>query len=191
MADLSQFPAPEVALVTRVKGLVHMVLDLFSLSNSIPDSFWGALTCGETGAYLWHDLTVPAREEPAVLRHFENVLSGAEEAYGGFKQAELSRLSSDQVKALASSHGLTQVMGYNALSMGFEVSDLDDPHKHFDIAAALMARFCEQFGLDPLKDFEDMATCWNAGHPGPTAHTIPPEYAANVILRMQIWEALP
>ena len=188
MAGPSQFPAVEVQLVTRVKGLLQPTLDAFAPTSSIPVSFWGALTCGETGEWLIHNLIVPPRLEPTVFQHLMDVLTSTELDYGGLKRADLAGLAADEIRALASSHGLTQVMGYNAVVLGHQVAELDDPATHYPIAARLMAQFNERFGLDPAKDFAEMATCWNGGHVG--AKTVPPEYAANLVLRKSIWEAL-
>jgi hypothetical protein len=185
---MDYYPPQELAIVTRVRGLVKPVLDVFEPQSSVPESFWGALTINETGQWLIHNLDVPARFEAGVYAGFQDVLAGKRISYEGFTQARLQNLGVTYLRALSSSHGLTQVMGYNAVALKHQIAELDDPATHYHIAAELMAEFTEQFGLDPRKDFASMAQCWNGGHPG--AHTVPPEYAENLMLRKAIWEAL-
>jgi hypothetical protein len=154
----------------------------------VPEAFWGALTCGESGRYLIHNLSVPPNFEPKVYHYFEDVLHGISLSYAGVKQVELEVMGDAEIRALSSSHGLTQVMGYQAHVQRRPVADLEDPEKHYPIAAGVLVGFLNHFGLDPQVDFAAMATCWNAGNPNGV--TTDPEYVSNLLLRKAIWEAL-
>ena len=140
-------------------------LDGFAPLTSAPESFWAALTANESGRYLIHNLSVPPNFEPKVYHYFEDVLHGIGLSYAGMKQVELEVMADAEIRALASSHGLTQVMGYQAHVQRHPVSDLEDPEKHYPIAAGVMVGFLNHFGLDPQADFAAMATCWNTGNP--------------------------
>lgn len=90
--------------------------------------------------------------------------------------------------AWATSWGWTQLMGYHSIEWKVNVSDLVDPVKHYRFAAKLMAGFVEQYELDPAKDFEQMARCWNTG--GPDGATYDPQYVPNLLSRMEVWKDL-
>ena len=90
-----------------------------------------------------------------------------------------------ELLSYATSWGFTQLMGYHAIEWKVPVADLADPGKHYPLAAKLMAGFCESYGLDPAKDFEGMARCWNTGRPD--GATYDPHYVTNLLLRMKEW----
>jgi hypothetical protein len=90
--------------------------------------------------------------------------------------------------AWATSWGWTQLMGYHAIEWRVDVADLVDPEKHYRFAAKLMAGFVEQYQLDPTKDFDQMARCWNTG--SPAGKTYDPAYVANLLARMEAWGKL-
>lgn len=198
MVDLPQLPPiSEVRLMQRVKRLAGPILDTFSPSSSVPEAFWAALTANETGEYLIHNLTVPKRFEPLVYKELIAVLQGIRPSYGKIKQQHLRMLGGARIRLLASSHGLTQIMGYHTIELGDALEDLDVPEKHYPIAANLMAGFVSEFNLDPASDFEPMARCWNTGQPWDNpvtpkieGKTYDPNYVQNLLLRMKIWEAL-
>ena len=119
---------------------------------------------------------------------FQHVLNGNLKSFEGFTIQSLKNMDETRLRATSSSHGLCQIMGYNALALGHTIEDLDIPAKHYPIAAMLMAKFIQNWQLDSTKDFKEMSHCWNGGHP--TAITTPPNYAELCVLRKDIWEAL-
>ena len=188
MTDVSNFPAVEVQTVKRVMPLLKPVLDKFTSQGSILESFWAALTINETGIFIKNNLKVPKRFEPAVYKGFQGVLAGKIPEYENFHHTDLVQLPDEGIRELASSHGLTQVMGYHAVNLGHVISELDTPETHYLIASKLMAMFVARYYLDPQADFGDMFTCWNTGRPD--GKTYDPNYAANGILRKTLWEVL-
>lgn len=96
-----------------------------------------------------------------------------------------TQLSVADLLAWATSWGWTQLMGYHAIEWKVAVDDLVDPEKHYRFAAKLMDGFIRQFKLDPAKDFDGMARCWNTGRPDGV--TYDPKYVPNLHRRMQLW----
>jgi hypothetical protein len=79
---------------------------------------------------------------------------------------------------------------YPAKKLSITFRDLQQPDTHYGCASQLMAQFCGRFGLDPSKDFEEMARCWNTGQPSGVP-TYDPNYVPNLLNRMRIWASLP
>jgi hypothetical protein len=179
------FPPAEVELMQRVRRLAGPILAAFAPSSSVPEAWWAALTANETGEWLIHNLIVPSRFEPRVFEALERVVAGMAPRYGSITPALLQPFDAAGLHALASSWGLTQVMGYNALAHGHTVAQLNDPMTHYPIAASVLAEFVAADGLDPSCDFAEMFDCWNTGRP----RDPDPVYVANGLLRLAIWQA--
>ncbi len=88
----------------------------------------------------------------------------------------------------ASSWGWTQLMGYHSLVWKVPLQELVDSSRHYHFAAKLMAGFTGQYDLDPTKDFEQMARCWNTGRPNGVTYDL--QYVANLLRRMEVWKQL-
>lgn len=175
------------ALVARVKRLVQPLIDAVAPSTSVPPAFLGALTCNETGAYLIHTTVVPSRFEPHIYNELVDVQQGLKPNYGSITTLMLVGLTDDDIKARASSWGLTQIMGYETLAWGVPLSDLINAATHYKYTVRLLAAFAKEFNLDVTQDFEAMFRCWNGGHP--TANTFDPQYVPNGLNRMALWDA--
>jgi len=94
------------------------------------------------------------------------------------------------LRNLASSWGPTQIMGYQALAGHYALSELPNLQWHFKHCVAMLDDFKKRFSLatDAAADFSPYFHCWNAGAPG--ADTFDPNYTANGLRRMAIYEAL-
>ncbi len=96
---------------------------------------------------------------------------------------------------LATSWGLTQLMGWHLVEMagyagwGWTVGDLLDPGKNLLCAVALLAYFAEHYQLDPAKEFDALLRCWNTGEPQGVP-TFDPQYVSNGLARMAAYSAL-
>jgi hypothetical protein len=100
-------------------------------------------------------------------------------------------LTADQDEALrqiATSWGLTQIMGYQIVGSKKTVQNLLDPARHLQYAVRLLEEFGRRFALDLSKDFESLFECWNCGHPG--GKTFDPEYVPRGLQRMRLYEGL-
>jgi len=174
-------------------------------TSSVPAAFLAALIANETGGN-----SNAKRFEKGVLAALWEVLLGRKEAYGSIQRIVLvgyvanvavpavnapANLPADafqRVDALATSWGLTQIMGYHILESSAPVKTiaaLQDPAMHLAMALRLLAQFAAQFQLDVTKDFSAMLHCWNAG--SPSAATFDPNYVPNAMRRMDLWASLP
>jgi len=174
-------------------------------ASSIPENFLAALVAGESGG----DFNAK-RFEPAVFTHLWEVCVGRKAAYGSIGGRDLllyvmpksvSELRSDgattatisdavtiamqRLDSLATSWGLTQIMGYNVLEVGKTVDTLRDPDGNLNFAIAMLTRFAARFHLDVTKDFADLFRCWNTGQPD--GKTFDPNYVINGLNRMAVW----
>lgn len=170
-------------------------------SSSVPAGFLAALVANESGGH-----NDARRFEPKVLAALWEVLLGRKTAYGSIVRATLlqfvaglpgSPLGAPQslpadafqrVDGLATSWGLTQIMGYHVLGTSHDLDDLRTPEPHFSIALQMLARFAEEFSLDVTKDSEELFRCWNTGRPD--GQTFDPQYANNGLVRMAVWSSL-
>jgi hypothetical protein len=174
-------------------------------TSSVPAAFLAALIANETGGN-----SDAKRFEKNVLSALWEVLLGRKAAYGSVTNrnlvqyvaglstppvnvpANLPADSFQRVDALATSWGLTQIMGYQILAGGAPVktiAGLQDPAMHLAMALRMLAQFAAQFQLDVTKDFSGMLHCWNAG--SPSAPTFDPNYVPNAMRRMDLWATLP
>lgn len=168
-------------------------------SSSVPPAFLAALVAGESGGH-----NDAKRFEKGVLAAIWEVLLGRKAAYGSIGRSNLvgyvsgvsgtpisapATLPADafqRVDALASSWGLTQIMGYHALEFGVTMDALQDPPQHLTIGTKMLAQFAQRFQLDLAADYPPLFACWNTGGPDCTK-TFDPKYCANGVERMKIY----
>ncbi len=208
----------EIDLMQAVKRVAGPHLAAFAPQTSVPIAFWAALTANESGVYLARGVAPEKiqRKEPKVFAHLCLVAAGFDAAWGSISaQSFLDEIPEDGARAdtfhlaalpanaarlvslplegilkFASSWSFTQLMGYHAMFWsGVTLGDIQKPETHYRCAAKLMASFCGRFGLDPKKDFEEMARCWNTGQPHGVA-TFDPNYVTNLCARMNLWEQM-
>lgn len=94
-----------------------------------------------------------------------------------------------RLDGLATSWGLTQVMGYEAIAFhldGFE--RLKNPDGELPITLTMLADFARRFDLDLGSSFSELFDCWNSGRPH--APTADPQYIPNGLARMKIYQSL-
>lgn len=176
-------------------------------ATPFPASLLAGLTANETGIS-----PEKKRFESSVFVDLGNVLAGKVGAFGSIGAQDLEKFilwpDDSLVRpstvlqcliALATSWGPTQIMGYQVL--GFrgsvvappyreQISSLNVPESHFAICVSLLGQFKNEFHLpDPAVDASGYFHCWNSGSPG--GRTFDPNYAANGIRRMKIYESLP
>lgn len=185
-------------LMLRVWNLAGPHIRAFSKFTSVPDAFWGSLTSLETGAWLRKNTIVPHRFEPHVQDYLIAIKLGTKREYGGITAKHLFNATETDIKKYASSWGLTQVLGYHCLRWGVPVERLEQPELHYQLAARLLAEFCEHFDLDQRMDHEQLLRAWNTGSPSKrklpdgreveTTHD--PEYVNNGLRRMELWREM-
>jgi hypothetical protein len=170
-------------------------------ASSVPESFVAALIANESGGH-----NDARRFEPKVLSDLWEVLLGRKTAYGSIGRTTLVQFVAGNGAAtgvapkslpadafqrfdgLATSWGLTQVMGYHVLGTSRDLDDLKLPEVHLPFALQMLAGFAEQFSLDVTKDFSELFRCWNTGRPD--GATFDPDYVNNGLVRIAVWTTL-
>jgi hypothetical protein len=188
-----------------IKGTFSGTLTDVCSRSSVPEAFLAAMIANESGGN-----NNAKRFEPGVLSSLWQVLLGRKAAYGSIGRADLVRFVADlaapaltvpptitnaafqNLDSLATSWGVTQIMGYHCLEehVPFDrPEDLSDPAEALKSTVWLLGKFSSQFSLDLSTDFSDMLHCWNAG--APNHPTYDPNYVPNAMRRMDIYKALP
>ncbi len=191
----------DLELMQDIKTRFGAVIAAACSVSSVPEAFLAALIANESGGNV-----NAKRFEHTVLAALWEVLLGRKAAYGSIARASLvgyvagvpvptinvpANLPANafqRVDALATSWGLTQIMGYHALEFGVTIDALISPEDSLPIATKMLSGFARSFNLDVTKDFEAMLRCWNGGHP--TAQTFDPQYVPNGLARMALWSRL-
>lgn len=148
--------------------------------SSIPQEFLAALIANESGGD-----PQAKRFEPGVYKHLSAVREGRESRYGNLTRAELLPLDDSGLRNLASSWGLTQVMGYHVARRPGGIEILLDPKTHLNFALGMLAEFAERFSLHATLEFEELFHCWNTG--SPYKETYDPRYCERGLARMKIY----
>jgi hypothetical protein len=101
---------------------------------------------------------------------------------------ELGASPDEALRELATSWGLTQIMGYHLVGRKGTVQDLLEPRFHFRLGLELLAQFAERYQLDLRREFAEMFRCWNAGQP--YGETFDPHYVEKGLRRMEMYRGL-
>jgi hypothetical protein len=191
-------------LMTAIKTGWGSAITNATRPDSVPPAFLAALIANESGGR-----NDAKRFEPRVLADLWEVLLGRKAAYGSIGRADLvayvsgfpatavnppATLPADafqRIDGLASSWGLTQIMGYHILDGQTyrPIEDLKIPERHLFQTLRLLGEFATEWKLDLTEDFEKLFRCWNTGRPD--GKTFDPLYASNGLVRMAVWTALP
>jgi hypothetical protein len=113
---------------------------------------------GKAGAQAGARETLPAKAEEYHAVHLTAVF--ADES-----GKAAANLQDDAIRDLATSWGLTQIMGYHMLGRPEPVAMLREPEFHYRMAAELIHTFAVRFHLNAQRDFEALFRCWNTGRP--------------------------
>jgi len=183
-------------------------------TSSVKAEFLAALIANESGG----DPNAK-RFEPAVFAALGEVLLGRKAAYGSVGAQDLllfvvpeplpangtrdggadarpldaARLAftsqMQRLASLATSFGLTQVMGYEAIAFHTNgVEALQQPLSSLVVTVKMLAQFSSRFGLDLTADFGDLFDCWNTGRPH--APTADPQYVPRGLARLQLYQQI-
>lgn len=165
---------------------------------SVPPAFLAALIANESGGN-------PAvkRFEPNVLTQLWAVFMGRKAAFGsigltdlidyvvadgGAGQAPPWTGALQSIDRLATSWGLTQIMGYNAIELSTSIGKLQTADGNLAAAIRLVTQFAARYSLDYDSDAGDLLRCWNTGRPDGT--TFDPSYVPNGLARLQLYEGI-
>jgi hypothetical protein len=204
----------DLELMTAIKAKWGDLLVSVSATSSVTPAFLAGLIANETGGNP--DAT---RFEPGVFAALGEVLLGRKAAYGSIGAQDLllfavpAAVSTDgpgnggsssdaiasqrslfsgqmqRLASLATSFGLTQVMGYEAIAFHTNgVAALQSPASGMVITTKMLAQFASRWQLDLGKDFSQLFDVWNSGRPH--APTADPQYIPNGLARMNLYAGL-
>lgn len=121
------------------------------------------------------------RFEPGIYSRLKE-LKEKGRPFGRIDRNDIRSLTDEELRRLATSYGLTQIMGYHCLSLGCSIDDLSgDYHLNWSI---LYMR--EHYGKQlRKKDWEAAFRIHNTGHP--QGNTSRKDYAERGLARMQYY----
>jgi hypothetical protein len=200
-------PDPNTALMQRIRDAWGLKIAQACAGSSVPPAFVAALIANESGGNV-----NAKRYEPLVCGHLAAVISGKAAAYDppGARRAlgaqDLQQYLSDSAESagpgstpihrladLATSYGLTQIMGFHVLMWGLDLSVLrSGADSQLKFTLQMLAFAAQNNALDlampdqqTVGEFFDW---WNTGRPH--GSTFDPNYVPNGIERMRIYTQL-
>lgn len=199
--------SPDLTLMQEIRSRWQATIAAAVAGTSIPEAFLAGLVANESDGN-----PDAKRFEHEVLAHLWEVLLGRKTHFGAITTAQLKNYVAampttpvtspvlipanafQRLDELATSFGLTQIMGYHILEWisipGWyrAVDDLRVPESNLRCATLLLTQFANEFSLDLGKDFSALLHCWNDG--SPTGTTFDPAYVPNAIRRMDLYSSL-
>jgi hypothetical protein len=200
------------ALIARVRARWDGTIREASRYSSVPAQFLGALVANESAgdpravrfepAVYRHLTRVAEGKSPRygslrraeVAAEIDDILHPKTPAFhadfltpsfGKAYGERLAQTPDEALRELATSWGLTQIMGYHMVGRAGTPRDLVEPRFHFRVALELLAEFAERYQLNLARDFAELFRCWNTGQPcGATAD---PAYVENGLQRMELY----
>lgn len=204
----------EVALMQSIREKYHAIIEAICgapilISGALPavppgvkPEFLAALIAGESGGN-----PDAKRFEGGVLVSLWQVLQGRKAHFGsiGAQDLRLHLLSGEtphvvggvpaevdsalgRLDELATSWGLTQIMGYESIAFGVPVPSLMSPVSGLQITCRMLAQFAQRKQLDLGKSFPELFDCWNTGRPH--APTADPAYIPRGLARLDLYREL-
>lgn len=147
--------------------------------SSVPEDFLGGFCGVEAGVdHAGHISETATRFEPGVFHHLQLVRDGLAKSWSHITTADLAGSTDDALRNLATSYGLTQIMGWHMIhDLAGTIADLRDPEKHLHYAVELLNLTAGRYLR--AKDFESVLRIWNSGTP--TGRTYDPDYVHNAL----------
>ena len=205
----------ERRLIRRVIDCCHRLILEACKYSSVPPAFLGALTANESGGdprvtrfepTVYRHLKAVADGQsvafgsieveelnaeieeilhPKAAEFHAHYLTGA---FGANHGPAIAALEDDALRELATSWGLTQIMGYHMVGRRGTWRDLREPQFHYRVALELLAEFAEHYQLDLTLEYAEMFCCWNTGQP--YGKTYDPGYVEKGLRRMRLYSEL-
>jgi transglycosylase-like protein with SLT domain len=177
----------EAALMARLHQSLGEAFERATAGTLLPSAFLAALVANESGGRAH-----ASRFEQAVFGALQKVRQGRRPRYGGFIREQLQDKTPGELRALATSWGLTQIMGFNAaargIAVGFTGESLLDPESHLALAVQMLSEFAARFKLDLARDFAALFNTWNTG--SPDGRTFDPDYVPRGLRRLELYREL-
>ena len=214
-ATASKGAGAESRLIRRVWDRCHRFVLEACKYSSVPPAFLGALTANESGGDPRATRFEPAvyahlraiaegrtagfgmvRAESLAAEFTDMLPTKASTFHARFLDApfaaehagKLARAEDEALRELATSWGLTQIMGYHMVGRPGTTRDLLEPSFHYRVALSLLAQFAATYQLDVAREFAEMFRCWNTGRPD--GQTFDPQYVEKGLRRMELYREL-
>lgn len=188
----------ENALMQSIREKWHTEIEQAVAGSMLPAEFVAALIANESGGN-----PLVKRFEKGVLAQLWDVLQRRSAHFGSIGRNDIlhfifagpapSDMSApdywlQRLDSLATSWGLTQIMGYEAIAFNIEIAVLQDPAQELQYTRRLVTMMATGAGLNLHKDFSEMFDLWNTGRPH--APTADPQYIPNGLARMALYRDL-
>jgi hypothetical protein len=183
----------EIKLMQDIRAKWGGSIHTACLSSTVPEIFLAALVANESRGE-----ENAKRFEGHVLLALWEVLMHRQPKYGSITFVQVANVVSTdgstypgmltKLDGLATSWGLTQIMGYESIALGVGMPSLQTPTGNLQTALRMQAEFADHYGLDLAADFEKLFDCWNSGRPH--APTADPDYIPNGMARMKLYQDL-
>lgn len=151
----------------------------------VPPAFLAALIANESGG---DETRCPSRFESNIYDKLRYLHDGQITHLGSILRKDVISLDDHGLRGLATSWGLTQILGYHTLRFGITPGDLATPAANLHTALRILGEFAHNFHLDPRIEMAELFACWNTGRP--YGKTFDPEYIENGIKRARIYREL-
>jgi hypothetical protein len=186
---------PNAILMATIRAKYGAAITAACSGTNLPPAFLAALIANESGGNA-----DAKRFEPAVLVSLWQVLQGRKANFGAIGGRDLLAFiqspivgvgnpvtaACQRLDSLATSYGLTQIMGYNVFGI-LEPVNLAAPAASLQQTLRMLEDFAGHYALNLDTDFNEMFRCWNTGNP--TGTTADPDYVNNGHLRMGFYGA--
>lgn len=129
------------------------------------------------------------RFEPGIFSKLKRVHDGKLSQFNGIKRSDLSGLSEAALRNLATSFGLTQIMGFHVIATfknTITVDDLRDPAQHLNFGVQFIKKEAGPHLAN--RAFDKVLRIHNTGKPNGV--TFDPNYVANALGVMREYETL-
>ncbi|MEQ9362698.1 MAG: hypothetical protein RIF32_00560 [Leptospirales bacterium] len=121
------------------------------------------------------------RFEPNVYRHLLKLKQDGT-SWGGLDRKDVLKYSDDQLKELATSYGLVQIMGYHCIDLGCDVAELKGDYQLQWAAAYMQFHYAKQARQ---RDWNACFRIHNTGRPNGRPHRS--DYVERGLIRMQYY----
>lgn len=181
----------------QAKKIARQIKDRFGLKiaqavagTPVPAQFVAGLIAVEAGKDRKGQISeTSTRFEPGVFAKLQQVRDGKRSQWSAIKRQDIQDSPDLALKALATSYGLTQVMGWHCIhNLHCTVGDLRDPEKHLGYAVKLLMLNSADGDFE-RQEYVGEFREWNSGNE--QGKTYDPDYTHNAGLVMYAYAALP
>lgn len=162
-------------------------IDSACADTIVPQSLVGGLVGVEAGKDKKGQISETAtRFESHVFTKLKRVRDRQLTSYSNIRYSRLKDAPDAALKALATSYGLTQIMGYWAIHLNTTVAELRHPETHLGYAVKLLLLNAEKYIAS--RNYGAVFRIWNSG--SPTGRTHDPDYVHNASAVMDAYQEL-